>query len=358
MKKIAIITVHVGQNFGSNLQTIATSDVIKSIGCEPVVVNYIPNRVTKAHYWNEAVSSAKKFIRRVLAYPIFLKNWHLYQDFLKSKCDLSSPIYDEDDFAKCCPQADVYLTGSDQVWNSSHNQGINTRYYYEGIEGKKVSFSSSFGIEKLPITEYEKVKGLLSSYDSISVREDSAKQIIESMGYNATQLLDPTFLLNKEMWCNYMTPRKIKQPYLLIYVPYNIVDKHRPYSDAREIASRKGLKLVTFSWDHRIEHLADITIRFANPGDFLSLIYFADFVITNSFHGTAFSINLNKQFLVYMPSDFGTRINSILTVCKLESRLMTDNLKITEDVIDFEEVNKILNQERFKAMAFLKSALL
>ena len=359
MKIAAILTVHVGQNFGSNLQTIATCDVIKNLGFHPIVVNYIPKRVARNSYWRGAIKNPIKLFWRILNAPLFYRNLHIYENYLARYCDLTSPIYDEDNFGKICPQADIYITGSDQVWNSQHNQGFNPRYYFDGIVAKKVAYASSFGVSKLPEQEYEDVKKLLKAYSFISVREKSGQEIVESMGYQAEHLLDPTFMLDAKEWEKYSSKRILNEPYILVYIPYNIADKELIYKSIRRISEKKNLKVVTFSWGWMKDKYADITIRFANPGDFLSLMLHADYVITNSFHGTAFSINLNKQFWVYMPTDFSTRISSILDLCGLRGRLL-DQLITDEQVdnnVDYEPVNEILNSERRKSIDFLTKAI-
>lgn len=361
MKTISFITIHRGPNFGSNLQAIATSEVLKELGFAPTLVNYIPKHRTLSNYWIEAFKTPWRLVRRIIFGRNYARNIKIYNGYLAAHCQMSSPIYDSDNFAEKCPKSDFYLTGSDQVWNSKHNLYLNKRYFFEGLPSsvKKVSYSASFGVDELPIEEYQEVKKMLASYSHISVRENSAKVIVESMGYQATQLIDPTIMLDLERWKAFMSERIINEPYLLLYIPYNIVDKKKIYETARMIAKEKSLKVVTFSWDFTKESLADKTIRYANPGDFLSLMHYADFVITNSFHGTAFSINLNKQFFVYMPSGFGTRIKSILTLCNLENRLLIgkETNYPVEDIIDYSSVNKILDAERQRATNFLKQAL-
>ena len=107
--------------------------------------------------------------------------------------------------------------------------------------------------------------------------------------------------------------------------------------------------------------MADKTIFFANPGDFLSLIYYADFVVTNSFHGTAFSITMNKPFFVYLSSKFGTRILSILNLCSLQNRLLKADEIISDkkinSTLDYMSVNDLLDKEREKTYLFLNEAL-
>ncbi len=356
--KIALITIHVGNNFGSILQSIASVHVLKKLGHNVVIVDYRPDRVTFRYYVKGALASPVKLIWRILFLPIYLKNRFIYKSFLTRFCEMSTPIYSNDDFKKKCPQADVYMTGSDQVWNSKHNQGFDERYFFSGIKGKKISYSSSIGQIDLQKKELEMFKKALKDYSYISVRENTAVDIIEKMDLKATQLVDPTFMLTEEEWRQYMSPRIEKFPYILLYLPYNIKDKDIILKSARKIASLKKLKIVTFSWTIISDISADRTIKFANPGDFLSLVYFADCIITNSFHGTAFSINLNKEFWVYQPTAFSTRITNILDLTSLSSRLLTDVVDLHDiKPIDYIRVNQILNDERTKSNAFLKKAL-
>lgn len=362
MKKIAFITIHVGTNFGSVLQAIATSVIINRNGAQAELINYIPPRCTWKYYFN--VKGLLEFIKKCIYFPIAYCNKRIYTRYLKKHLIVSEEIYKEDNFQVKCPPADIYMTGSDQVWNSIHNQGLDYHYFFKGFpeETIKISFSSSIGRENIDKEEFDEFKLLLSTYKAISVREESAKCILKSMGYEAIQLLDPTFLIDKRAWTQYMSPRLVKKPYLLIYTPYDILDKELVYKSARKIASSRNLDIVTFTYDIRSEKLADKTIKFASPGDFLSLMYYADYVLTTSFHGTAFSINLNKQFYVYLPSRFGTRITSILSMCKLESRLLSENELISEEkintLIDYNDVNTILDQERKIADKYLMDILM
>ena len=363
MKRAALITIHVGSNFGSVLQTIASASVLQKIRYEVKVINYIPDRCTWKRFFKTRLGHLRKLTNLFVSLPIIALNKHIYNSYLYKYVAVSKPIYDSDDFIAVCPKADIYVTGSDQVWNSIHNEGLDKHYYFDGFpKGTiKIAYSSSIGRESLDEQEYKEVKRMLGTYKAISVREASAKSLIESMGYEATHLLDPTFMLNRESWREYMSPRKIKQPYVLVYLPYNIHDKHLIYQTVRKLASDKNLRVVTFSWGIRQDQFADKTIFFANPGDFLSLMYHADYVVTNSFHGTAFSVNLNKQFWVYMPTGFGTRIQSILDLCHLQDRLLLPNEVLSDDKmarhIDYAPVNSILNEERQKAYDFLKKAL-
>ncbi len=359
-KKVAFLTIHLGFNFGSVLQSIATNRIFKSLGFSSILINYIPDRVTYARYFNKMFSGIIPFVKKTINLPNFARNNRVYGSYLSKYCTLSSPIYDKDDFAKKCPIADFYVTGSDQVWNSKHNEGFNDRYYFAQLpeEAVRISFASSIGETSLSEEHTQRIKKLLSNYKAISVREESAKKLIEGMGLQATHLLDPTFMLKREEWQEYMSQRIVKEEYLLIYTPYNTVDKKAIFDAARAIAKERGLKIITFSWNWCNDKMADRTIKYASPGDFLSLVYYANYVITNSFHGTAFSVNLNKQFSVFMPSAFSTRISSIIELCGLQNRMVSDNFSIEQsrEPIDYTTVNGILDAERVKSIEFLKQA--
>lgn len=359
-KKVAILTIHVGINFGSVLQTIATSEIIKRLGFLPIIVNYIPERATLRRYIRGAFSSPVKLLWRTIFLPVYLKNNSVYRNYLQRHVELSAPIYDSDDFTELCPMSDAYVVGSDQVWNSIHNEGFNGRYFFEGIDtdSPKIAFCSSFGRNSIDEEEQSKVRSLLSGFKAISVREDSGVNILRDMGIEAGQLVDPTFLFTKEDWTAYASPRIEKNPYVLIYTPYNTVDSSIIYRAARRLADNHGLKIVTFSWTAKRDSRVDRTAVFANPGDFLSLMLYAKYVITNSFHGTAFSINLNKQFWVFQPSAFSTRIESILNLTGLKDRMLTGELTDNhEERIDYDKINAILDSERLKSIDFLKKAL-
>lgn len=358
-RTVALITVHVGPNFGSVLQTIATCEVFKRFEMNPIVVNYIPDRVTYKRAFQDALKSVKKMV----VLPARLFNWYLnnqvYGGFLKKHCDLSDAIFSCDDFAKKCPYANFYVTGSDQVWNSIHNEGIDIHYFWGGIEGIKIAYASSIGKRIDTEEEISSFKKYLSSYKAISVREQSARsELSDKVGLSSVVLIDPTFMLDRFQWKPFISKRLVKEPYLFMYLPYNVVNKKTIYETARKVAVTKGLKIVTYSMSISKEKLADKTFLYANPGDFLSLMYYADYVITNSFHGTAFSINLNKQFSVFMPSHFSTRIDNILEKCNLKDRLITgsETSEFWNQIINYSAPNTILSNLRAESISFLQQA--
>lgn len=359
MKHAALITIHVGPNFGTVLQAIATTKILKDHNISTTIVNYIPPRCTKKRIYKKTNSySSKPIIMRALLkflagirllWNNYWFNERIYLGCLEKWCNLSSPIYPSDKFALKCPKADYYVTGSDQVWNTFHNEGVDTHYFFDGISGKKIALASSIGMDVLTDDEAKVFSEFLSQYSAVSVREESGVKILRQIGIESCQVLDPTLMINRNEWYSmFHCLRHIKDDYLLVYIPYNIHDKNEIYRFARKEALKRGLKVVTFSWNKTKEPLADITINHASPTDFLSLMYYADFVVTNSFHGTAFSINLNRNFAIYLPTKFPSRVLSILALLNLEDRVIEygcDELKDATN-IDYSGINIVLDRKR------------
>ena len=302
-----------------------------------------------------------RFIWKLYALPERLLNRRAYQGYLGKYVKLSSPIYEKDSFADKCPKADVYMTGSDQVWNMKHNEGLDTHYFFDGVKGKKISYASSVGYTELLDGGKDAIKKYLADYSALSVREDTAVKLLASLGLKAEQLLDPVFMLNETEWKEYTkTERKVKEPYLLVYAPYNTVDKGLIFRHARRIADKENLKVVTFSWTYFKDKDADISMRFADPGDFLNLMMNAEYVITNSFHGTAFSINLKKRFWAFLPSGFTTRITSVLIRFGLNERLIEDEAPAEwdyEQPVDTAHIDEVLEVERARSIDYLNRAI-
>lgn len=152
------------------------------------------------------------------------------------------------------------------------------------------------------------------------------------------------------------SPRMVKQPYLILMLLYNEDNHATEY--ARKIADKKGLKLVKISWEMKKPVLVDKLFTHRSPADFLSLFANADFVVTNSFHGLAFSINLERDFVVVPRNEFNSRIESLLTLTGLQNRLVSTSetaMLESEKSINYEAVNERLSVEREKANEYIES---
>jgi len=170
---------------------------------------------------------------------------------------------------------------------------------------------------------------------------------------NGVWLIDPTLQLSKSEWLKLASKRLVKKRYLILMLLYQEDNEATNY--ARWIAEKRGLKLVKICWEIKKDPRIDIMFTHRCPQDFLSLFANADFVVTNSFHGLAFAINFNKQFIVVPRNEFNSRITNLLELVGLKNRLIisTEQLSIIDDEINFENANRIIKFERERAKKFI-----
>ncbi|WP_058953375.1 polysaccharide pyruvyl transferase family protein [Clostridium tyrobutyricum] len=361
--KVSIITLQAVKNYGSVLQAFATQEKFKEYGLDVEIVNFVRKDCLKQNLmktWIQKDNGIKRFLKIILLYPT-LKRWErVFGGFLDKYLNLTKKIYTtEKDFIDSTPEADIYCTGSDQVWNTGWNKGIVPPLYlsYAPDNKKKIAFAASFGNEKLDKLEIKQIQKYLKRYDLISVRENSAVKILDEIGIkNSKNILDPTLIMDKNFWLKYIKNRMIKKDYLLIYQ----LNSNKNFDDyAKKLAKQKGLKLIRLCtrYDQILENGYPILIPSVEK--FISLFYYASLVITDSFHGTAFSINLNRNFISIYPSQYGGRIEGILDLVGLQKRHLTNysDFNMADKNIDYFKVNDILLKERMKVNNFLKLAI-
>lgn len=366
MKKITVITLQNVRNYGSVLQAFATQKIFEQIGCQVDFFNYVrPNFASKRSRiidWTKGMGKIKKIIYIILLYPTFMLQDKRFKKFISLYLNVQSEKCTTlQDFQTLNLTSDIYCTGSDQTWNSNWNGGFLPELFLNFIPDhiKKIAYSASFGKSKLDEWEKDETRRSLRRYHVISVRESNAVDIINDLGIDgAVHVLDPTLQLNRNFWKQYAGDHPFKgRNYMLIY-QLNTNSQFDRY--AKEFAHRKGLKLVRFCT--RIDQIIKCGKSIVVPEvlDFVRYIYHADFVITDSFHATAFSINVNTQFISIYPNDFSTRLNSILQLVGLEKRHLSsyeDFSFVNAAPIDFAHANNVLEVERKRCLHFINSAI-
>ena len=365
--KASVITLHTVDNYGSVMQTYATQQVLKKMGCDVEFVDYwrkgnLPHeRAVQLLHNSSTMQKLKPLwnvngITRKMAVSALEKvmagrkspMWK----FLEKYVTLSQKQYSSlEELQKDPPCADVYITGSDQVWNSIWNQGVDRAYFLEyAPEGKpRIAFSSSIGREKLDDEEIPETRELLQKYTAISVREESAVRLLASLGIKATWVLDPTLMLSGNEWRKLAAPIRRKQPYLLLYQlnPNPEMDVY-----AARLAHKCGWELVRIGFGRSDKTKLGTCVMLPSVEEFLGVFDQAACVLTDSFHATAFSLNLAKEFISVLPNRFGTRIESILRLTGTSGRLLKNFEEdlILENPIDNAYVAAVLNSERTKSM--------
>lgn len=368
-----MITLHTVDNYGSVMQTYATQQILKKYGYDVEFVDYwrrdnLPQSRAERMLEGSTLQKLKplwginNFTRK--ATVSILKNvlekqrspmWR----FLEEKVQLTKVRYcSYEELEANPPVADVYITGSDQVWNSIWNQGIDRSYFLDFAPAGKprIAFSASIGREQLDTEEIPETKRLLEKYSAISVREQSAVELLASMDIKSTLVLDPTLMLEAEEWRKLATKQKREKPYILIYQlnPNPQMDQY-----AEQLAQKKNWEIIRIGFGRSDRRKGGKCVMLPSVEEFLGLFCDAACVLTDSFHATAFSLNLGTDFISVLPGRFGTRIESILKLTRTENRILTsyDDLTVVDRSIDEKNVQNIFTVERKKGFDFLKKAI-
>lgn len=371
--KASVITLHTVDNYGSVMQTYATQQILKKCGYDVEFVDYwrrdnLPQSRAERMLEGSTLQKLKplwginNFTRKAtvsILKNILEKQRSPMWRFLEEKVQLTKVRYcSYEELEANPPVADVYITGSDQVWNSIWNQGIDRSYFLDFAPAGKprIAFSASIGREQLDTEEIPETKRLLEKYSAISVREQSAVELLASMDIKSTLVLDPTLMLEAEEWRKLATKQKREKPYILIYQlnPNPQMDQY-----AEQLAQKKNWEIIRIGFGRSDRRKGGKCVMLPSVEEFLGLFCDAACVLTDSFHATAFSLNLGTDFISVLPGRFGTRIESILKLTRTENRILTsyDDLTVVDRSIDEKNVQNIFTVERKKGFDFLKKAI-
>lgn len=380
MSKIGIITIVNVNNYGAELQAYALQHQLTLMGHQAEVIDFVFGIRTDHDFKGENLTVPLPFKmrlkRKILPYiettldafyPKVKKErrqrfqmFHAQHNRFTTKTYRSvESLYDGslDD--------DIYCVGSDQVWNYQKGYSILPFLLDFVQKGKKISFASSFGLSSLS-KEAEKVfKLYLSKFDALAVRETQAAELLAPLlGRKVDVVLDPTLLLNKKEWqevADYgLCP---KERYLLLYV---VTIKPCKYAIdlAERIAKEKSLKIVRLFRSAAIYDAKSSMINLpeAGPSDFVGLLEKADFVVTNSFHGTVFSINFQVPFYTVIKSGKNTnsRLQSVLDKLKMRNRLLSIGEAFPRKDqwnCSFKDSAEALDTERIKSVEVLSKSI-
>lgn len=366
--KIDVITLHRVRNYGSSLQTLATQDILDSKGCETEIIDYYPERYTSLGLLKRLKNKSDRLARnpilllaaQMIISVSYLKKKIVFDRFLAKHIHLTPKTYrSEQALRDDLPRADAYCTGSDQVWNSHWNEGVDAPFYLSFVPeaAYKFAYAGSIGNSTLSDQEQAQVKPYFDRYRHISVREDKGVEIFAQMGISGVrQVLDPTLLFTGEQWNRHTSDRFAKKKYV---VTYNLHHDKRIDRYAAAVAKEEGLKVYNISYNfHDIVRSGQLkwcpTVE-----EYLGLIRDAAYVVTDSFHATVFSLLFHKPFMVIYPEQASSRIRSILQLLDLTDRGsedLPDTARIKAQ-IDYHKVDGVLAEERKKAMSYLDMVL-
>ncbi len=343
---ISILTFPKAINYGTALQAVALKKKLEDYGNEVCFLE---------HNCPEIEKSNSVFDFREALNPQYTIA-HLYnlRDALKRKNNFKDFQQKYMSFSYAAPQSfDAVVAGSDQIWN--YNLTNDDWFYflnYEKSNTKKIAYAGSFGLSKLDESKKETIKNCLLDFDYLSVREKTAQDILKNdFGINSELVLDPTLLLNEKEWESFYNKDLYSNGFIYVYTVFN---SPTLWNFAYKLSKQTGKPIRTIRYSKLHKPEAECCFN-AGPSEWLSHISAADYVVTNSFHGVAFSINFNKQFFFELPpekSGVGSRLADITARYNLENREIS--VADTNSVIDYTDINPKLDADRLSSEEFIK----
>ena len=364
--KVSIFTFWREENYGAILQATALQDACTKLGAD---VNLIAFDITheRRPLPRRLLSALWLKIRRILG---FRKRQQRSQAFRKKWIKSSPLLKNEEDLLEYLSSREICIVGSDQVWNPQIVPPNSNPFFLENVTSKKIAYAASFGIQELGNALNDIYSRKIQNFHMISTRERTGLSILKSLGISSAELvLDPTFLLSKKEWEKKSSKRIKKADYILCYIMPGKKEVREIYEIAQFISSFLKIPKIIYLGDREYTRFLYSGARVdAGPSEFLRYFLDATYVVTNSFHGTCFSVNFQKNFFSIIDSSSksenrNSRIIDLLTLLGLDNRLIRGNpdfekLKITAgENVDYKKIEKILIDFRKKSLNFLTSAL-
>lgn len=365
MLKIGVMTWFRYENYGTALQAVALQEVLRSMGCRPFLIDYRPRSkkdrfepLTLAALIDKAAGKVKRMFQGQARPYSSDQRSALFSSFITKHCEITAPANSYPELKLLASELDGCVCGSDQVWSPNC---FDENYYLPFVEGaKRISYAPSFGASSIADPEIaRRVKLLVANFKALSVRETTGADIIEQLtGMRSQVVVDPTLLLDKAKWNQLASEGgESKRKYILCYF---LGDPDRYEHSALECSKALGLPLVSIPTVFGQNHSAKYEV---GPEEFLRLFMDASYVLTDSFHGTVFSVNFGIPFSVYKrfsdsdPRSQNSRITSFLKLTSLEERLVPADCLEFSSACDFTEANERLEKMRTSSILYLRDAL-
>lgn len=367
-----IVTFVRAYNYGAVLQCYALSKTLKELGVDVEVLDYYPDYFRSQY---QMTWMGKPQIMPSIHIRSWLKKWFVtlklnrrnrgFEDFLEEYIPLTEEQYINFESVEAAKlNHDIFITGSDQVWSNSCIP-FDPVYYLSFTSSEEIlkcSYAASFGFSEMPIEMEDKYRTNLEGMYAYSVRESSAVRILKNLlGVDAVQSCDPTILLNAKQWHKVSTPLKRRRPYILIY---SVNAKPELLTMAEELSKAKGMDVVYLPCIMQPKYMLGMEahkfgfrlLSDASPSEWLGAFENAGYVLTDSFHGTVFSLINHKKFAVITKHQYGnnTRAQELLDVLGVSERAFHLNLNTIDDEIKWEDIDTRMQRMREDAYRYLK----
>lgn len=367
--KTATITFHASHNYGSMLQAFALQRILKQLGIDNEILNLRTQRQKDLYAIKKHVDGnvLKRIVYEMLVISCMkelTEKSNLFERFLTDDLILSREFSSENELRQANLDYDCYISGGDQIWNTSPLD-FDWSFYLPFVKkGKRISYAVSMGPDSAQqVTELDQIKQLLKRYQHISVREEGTKRIVESLVDIPVEIsLDPVLLMDASDWNGYYLQKPIIQgEYILVYTPFF---NETTFKAAEIVGKRLHSKIInTVFSSPRVLFYPLIQQHYATgPWEFLNLLQHSKMVVSGSFHAVLFSMLYHKPFVV-LNGMKDNRMRTMLENTGLVSRSVSmDEIKATSasDLLacDFRQADDYIIRERQKSIDYLKHSIL
>lgn len=365
MKIIGIISYNIYCNFtnyGSALQSWALTQAIEKLGCHAKLVDYCPDILADKDPLNplENMWDKDEESRRMceLTMPAIRINYEKFDRFYHDRFDKTKKKYTSDNFNEIIADEglDGFVCGSDTIF-CPDEFGIDDGYYanYECMRGDSVAYAASFGDPHFTDESYQLLNARLQNFKAFGLREKlMIPYVKDHTSVPVQKVVDPTLLLTSEDYDRIAEKRIIPEKYLLLY--------ERRYNPtmteyAEKLAEKNGWKIVDISLRATNAERGHQMFYEAGVEEFLSLVKYAEYVVTNSFHGMIFSVQYRRPFVVFSREQCDTKIEELLALFNLSDRMIVNGTESFCDVIDYDAVHSNIEASRKESIHFLTMEL-
>lgn len=351
--KICVVTMNSSYNYGAMLQAYALQTVLLSQGHD---CRFIDQRKSFEREISFCKSPSKLVhnLFSLIYKKSLLQGYRSFERFIADHEKLTENFANYETLQQNPPDADVFITGSDQVFNPVSFRPINFLDFVPS-DKKRISYAASLGVSTIPQEKRQKFSEYLNKMDSISVRESDAKKLLcELTDKEISVHIDPVFLLPKEEWRKLAKPVSgIKKPYILCYILYNPPWLNK---ELKKLRKRTGMDIVVVANEGFRNIYHNKMIRSAGPQEFLWLFDNAERIVTTSFHGTAFSLVFEKPFWAAVNPHSPSRISDLLSLFGAKQAVVQD-FETEPAKVDCAFVKKVQQEQREQALDYLKKAI-
>lgn len=359
--KLCTITCHDVYNAGASLQAYALQTYLKSLGYDVRIIDYKPDYLSR-HYRLDIIGNPKydkPFLRQAYLLAKLpgrlraLPRKRAFDDFTAKYLVLTRRYASNKELSADPPSADVYFAGSDQIWNPLFPNGKDPAFYLDFVHhGLRASYAASFAVDTFPRELRDVTAHYLRRFEYLSVREASGLALLGSFGIRyAENVLDPVFLLDRTHWDSMARlPVKEETPYLLVY---DFEQSPALRALAEKIARERGLRIYSiFNTPY-----AQRCFSLSGPREFLGLVQQAAFVLSNSFHATAFSVIFKREFAVVERAEkLNARMRDFTALMGIPERVLRPGDPVPAE-IDWDNVYHRLEAEMIRSKAYIDRVL-